>query len=100
MKAVGIKVLKAKLSEYVRLAKSGETILVTERDEIVAELRPAHRQPMAPAGLGDALSTLADQGVVCLASSDVASWTGFGSRPRIAEASAGALLDELRRDAR
>jgi len=37
MRAVGIKVLKAKLSEYVRLAKAGETILVTERDEVVAE---------------------------------------------------------------
>jgi antitoxin (DNA-binding transcriptional repressor) of toxin-antitoxin stability system len=28
MKAVGIKVLKAKLSEYIRLAKAGETLLV------------------------------------------------------------------------
>jgi prevent-host-death family protein len=31
MKAVGIKQLKAHLSEYVRLAKAGETVLVTER---------------------------------------------------------------------
>src|SRR5262249_30726597 len=44
VKAVGIKDLKARLSEYVRLVKAGETILVTERDEVVAELRPAHRQ--------------------------------------------------------
>ena len=39
MKAVGIKELKARLSEFVRLVKSGETVLVTERDEVVAELR-------------------------------------------------------------
>jgi antitoxin (DNA-binding transcriptional repressor) of toxin-antitoxin stability system len=37
MRAVGIKVLKNKLSEYVRLAERGETILVTDRDPVVAE---------------------------------------------------------------
>jgi antitoxin (DNA-binding transcriptional repressor) of toxin-antitoxin stability system/predicted nucleic acid-binding protein len=48
MKVVGIKQLKARLSEYVRLVKAGETVLVTERDEVVAELRPSRRQsPMA-----------------------------------------------------
>lgn len=40
MRAVGIKVLKNKLSEYVRLAAAGETILVTDRDQVVAELCP------------------------------------------------------------
>jgi len=40
MRAVGIKVLKNRLSEYVRLAAGGETILVTDRDKVVAELRP------------------------------------------------------------
>jgi antitoxin (DNA-binding transcriptional repressor) of toxin-antitoxin stability system len=39
MRAVGIKVLKNKLSEYVRLAAEGETVLVTDRDRVVAELR-------------------------------------------------------------
>jgi len=38
MRAVGLKVLKNKLSEYVRLAASGETVLVTDRDRVVAEL--------------------------------------------------------------
>jgi antitoxin (DNA-binding transcriptional repressor) of toxin-antitoxin stability system len=40
MRAVGLKVLKNKLSEYVRLASSGETVLVTDRDKVVAELVP------------------------------------------------------------
>jgi antitoxin (DNA-binding transcriptional repressor) of toxin-antitoxin stability system len=40
MRAVGLKVLKNKLSEYVRLAQGGETILVTDRDRVVAELVP------------------------------------------------------------
>ena len=40
MRAVGLKVLKNKLSEYVRLAASGETVLITDRDRVVAELVP------------------------------------------------------------
>ena len=40
MRSVGIKVLKNKLSEYVRLAAGGETVLVTDRDRVVAELVP------------------------------------------------------------
>ena len=35
---MGLKVLKNKLSEYVRLAANGERILVTDRDRVVAEL--------------------------------------------------------------
>ena len=53
MRAVGLKVLKNKLSEYVRLAEGGETVLVTDRDRVVAELVPPdkHRSPV----LADAL---------------------------------------------
>jgi antitoxin (DNA-binding transcriptional repressor) of toxin-antitoxin stability system len=40
MKSVGLKVLKNRLSEYVRMASKGEVILVTDRDEVVAELAP------------------------------------------------------------
>jgi antitoxin (DNA-binding transcriptional repressor) of toxin-antitoxin stability system len=40
MRAVGIKTLKNKLSEYVRIAADGETVLVTDRDRVVAELGP------------------------------------------------------------
>ena len=40
MRAVGIKVLNSRLSEYVRLAASGETILITKRDRVVAEIGP------------------------------------------------------------
>jgi antitoxin (DNA-binding transcriptional repressor) of toxin-antitoxin stability system len=40
MRAVGLKVLKNKLSEYVRLAAGGERVLVMDRDRVVAELVP------------------------------------------------------------
>ena len=53
MRAVGLKVLKNKLAEYVRLAASGETVLVTDRERVVAELVPprAGRDSLA----GDAM---------------------------------------------
>ena len=40
MRSVGIKLLKNKLSQYIRLAAGGETVLVTDRDRVVAELGP------------------------------------------------------------
>ena len=58
MRSVGIKVLKNRLSEYVRLAAAGETVLVTDRDRVVAELSPprAERSPLlADAMLAEAV---------------------------------------------
>lgn len=40
MRTVGLKVLKNKLSEYVRLASQGETVLIADGDKVVAELIP------------------------------------------------------------
>lgn len=39
MKVVGIKELKNRLSEFVKLAAGGEVVLVTDRGDVVAELR-------------------------------------------------------------
>jgi prevent-host-death family protein len=39
-RAVGLRVLKNRLSEYVRIAAAGETVLVTDRERVVAELVP------------------------------------------------------------
>ncbi len=58
MRSVGLKVLKNKLSEYVRLAARGETVLVTDRDQVVAELVPPRegRSPwLADAMLAEAM---------------------------------------------
>jgi antitoxin (DNA-binding transcriptional repressor) of toxin-antitoxin stability system len=40
MRSVGLKTLKNKLSEYVRLAAGGETVRITDRDRVVAEIGP------------------------------------------------------------
>ena len=46
MRSVGLKTLKNKLSEYVRLAAGGETVLVTGRDALLQKLvYPAHPGP-------------------------------------------------------
>ena len=58
MRAIGIKALESRLSEYVRLAAGGETILVTDRNRVVAELGPIRetRSPFpADAFLADAV---------------------------------------------
>jgi len=45
MRSVGIKTLKDKLSEYVRLVQAGEKVLVTDHDRVVAELVPTGSGP-------------------------------------------------------
>ena len=53
MRSVGIKILNNRLSEYIRMAESGETVLVTDRDRVVAEIGPP-RETRSPI-LADAL---------------------------------------------
>ncbi|NVN88807.1 MAG: type II toxin-antitoxin system prevent-host-death family antitoxin [Rhodopseudomonas sp.] len=53
MRSVGLKTLKNRLSEYVRIAASGETVLVTDRDRVVAEMGPP--SPTRSSILSDAL---------------------------------------------
>lgn len=58
MRAIGIKKLKSRLSEYVRLAAAGEIVLVTHRDRVVAELgppRPGRAEALADASLAEAV---------------------------------------------
>jgi len=58
MRAVGVKVLKNRLSEFVKLAAAGETILVTDRELVVAELVPPRQgrhTVVADAVLADAV---------------------------------------------
>jgi antitoxin (DNA-binding transcriptional repressor) of toxin-antitoxin stability system len=40
MRHVGIRELKDHLSEYLRHVREGEVVMVTDRGEVVAELRP------------------------------------------------------------
>jgi len=58
MRCIGVKTLKNKLSEYLRLIAAGESILVTDRDRVIAELIPPRegRSPLSSdAVLADAV---------------------------------------------
>ena len=44
MRTVGIKALKNQLSEYVRAVSAGETVRITDRSRVVAELRPPRQR--------------------------------------------------------
>lgn len=56
MQAVGIATFASLLSEYLRLAERGETVLVTDRDRVIAELVP----PRPEHGLGPGAILLAE----------------------------------------
>ena len=54
MRTVGVRELKNSLSEYLRRVRSGESVLVTDRGEIVAEISPpghGSSDPSVPAGI-------------------------------------------------
>ena len=70
---MGIKQLKARLSEYVRLARGGEIILVSDRDEVVAQLGPPRYEPGEPGSLDAKLERLAALAMVFMHNSHTAS---------------------------
>lgn len=58
--AVGCRELKTRLGTYMRRVKAGATIIVTERGQPIAELRPV----AMGAGLEERLDQLSARGVV------------------------------------
>ena len=92
MRAVGLKLLKNRLSEYVRLATSGETVLVTDRDRVVAELVPPERS-RSPVLADALLAEAVRQGWITPPALAAA-----GSQPRKPVMPFRDLLRELERD--
>jgi|GEM_PF-5186226 len=79
---VGVKELKTHLSRYLRAVERREVVevvIVTERDEIVAELRaPAVRG--IPEGARDALAALAAHGEITRAAPGKGRWRWSAAR--------------------
>lgn len=94
MKSVGLRELKNRLSEYVRDVRAGESVLVTDRGEVVAELLPAGLQvneSRVPSGL----VALARRGQLTLgASNETALYPNLP--PLFKSQRVAALLDEER----
>lgn len=65
MKTVGVRELKNRLSEYIRQVRSGDTVLVTDRGQVVAELA-APGQGLTDTSVPPGLLALARRNLVTL----------------------------------
>jgi prevent-host-death family protein len=92
MRTVGLKTLKNKLSEYVRAAAGGETILVTDRSRVVAELVPP-RPWKNPPGAGEAFARAVREGWIA-----AAPLAGCGAPPASPTMTFDRVMEELRQD--
>ena len=95
MKTVGIRELKNRLSEYLRQVRSGESVLVTDRGEVVAVVSPPG-QSVADSSVPPGLRALAKRGLVTLGSPGDDSLYKTLPRRRRGQRSAAQLLDEER----
>ena len=95
-KTVGIKELKNNLSAYLREVRGGATLLVTDRNDIVAELHEPYRRTNISGAVNPLLSAWVQEGVVALPSA--------GKQPlelspvRLAPGTAASLLGEDRKE--
>lgn len=71
MKTVGLRELKNRLSEYVRLVRTGQAVVVTDRGQAVAELRPPGEVPSG-AKIDVAVTRLVNRGLLTLGASNTA----------------------------
>ena len=89
MKAIGLRELKNRLSEYVREVRSGEGILVTDRGHVVAELNPPGHHASVNGGT-PGLDALARQGLI-----EHGPANGKASYPRLGRALRRASVADL-----
>ncbi|HEX4628799.1 MAG TPA: type II toxin-antitoxin system prevent-host-death family antitoxin [Gemmatimonadales bacterium] len=98
MKTVGVKQLKARLSEYLRAVKRGEVVVVTERDQVVAELKAPRKDRELSEDVMETLDALALAGELTRAAAGKRGWRwtakGLGLRP----GTAASILEDLRAD--
>ncbi len=94
MKAVGLRELKNRLAEYIRQVRGGEVVLVTDRGEVVAEIRhPASRR--SDEAIDESLAALARRGLLTPgAPNDPSAYRQFEGPARAGLAAR--LLDEER----
>jgi antitoxin (DNA-binding transcriptional repressor) of toxin-antitoxin stability system len=95
MKTVGIRELKNHLSEYLRRVRLGESVLVTDRGEVVAEFSPPSRGAI-DSSLPVGLLALSKRGLVSLGAPREGGGYERLPRSRRGRRSAAQLLDEER----
>jgi antitoxin (DNA-binding transcriptional repressor) of toxin-antitoxin stability system len=78
MRTVGIRELKAHLSRVLRDVQDGETVLVTDRGKVIAELRQPGLASSTLSPTDQKLAELAAKGVLKLAENP---WVGYTASP-------------------
>lgn len=97
MRSVGLRELKNNLSEVIRQVRAGEEVLVTDRGEVVAEIRqpsPPGADPHPHPGL----AALARRGLLTLGAPNDDPTVYALSGVRLPEGTAAALLEEDREE--
>ncbi len=94
MQSVGIRELKNRLSAFLRQVRSGESVLVTDRGEVVAEISPPGQRLPDPS-LPPGLLSLARRGVATLGShNEPGLYTALPRKHRGLRSAAQLLEDE------
>ncbi len=98
MKSIGIRELKSRLSGVLREVQAGETILVTDRGRVVAQLSAVHEQSTRYPSVKRGLARLAVTGALKIAER---SDSPYAASPlSVAANTARTLLDDARDEAR
>ena len=97
MKCIGIRELKSRLSGVLREVQAGETILVTDRGRVVAQLSAVHEQSTTYPSVERGLARLAATGALKIAER---SDSPYAASPlSFAAHTARTLIDEAREEA-
>jgi antitoxin (DNA-binding transcriptional repressor) of toxin-antitoxin stability system len=93
MRAVGIRELKSQLSSVLREVQRGETILVTDRGRVVAEIRRPGEEQSNDSPMDRALARMAARGEVRLAQNPGAPLPKLPGGPPVPPGTAQELID-------
>lgn len=94
MRTVGVRELKAHLSRVLRDVQNGETVLVTDRGRVIAELRQPGLGTPALSPTEQKLAELAAKGKLKLAEKP---WAGYAPSPvQVPPGTLQAMIDDLR----
>ncbi|MDQ2667939.1 MAG: type II toxin-antitoxin system prevent-host-death family antitoxin [Gemmatimonadota bacterium] len=96
MKAIGVRELKAHLSQVLKDVQAGEDVLVTDRGRVIAELRRPGATALASTPVDRALARMAAEGTMRIGEPHA---NAYPVSPLKSPAgTAGRMLDELRED--
>jgi antitoxin (DNA-binding transcriptional repressor) of toxin-antitoxin stability system len=93
MSTVNVSELKNRLSHYLRLVRRGETVIVRDRDRVIARIEPAGGAATVGSGDGPWLDELERRGTIRRGSGSLpGQW--LAKRPEVGADVVTALLEE------